>query len=74
MRARGLGKLFIFKKNEKIKLQKSRFQMLRESRSKVENLFEINSLFFYSFMSQGPKETQNQSFMVKNAGKFDIFF
>jgi hypothetical protein len=48
--------------------------MLRESRSKVENLFEINSLFFYSFMSQGPKETQNQSFMVKNAGKFDIFF
>jgi len=25
-------------------------------------------------MSRGPKETPNQSFMVKNAGKFDIFF
>lgn len=28
----------------------------------------------YSFMSRGSKETQNQSFMLKHAGKFDIFF
>jgi len=38
--------IYLFKKG-KNKLQKSRFQMLRESRSEVENLFKISSLFFH---------------------------